>query len=138
MPARKAINESENATEIVIKLDSPFRPSIRLKAFTTPTVAKIVNKMAKGINKRSISKPGIPSLVNQTLKNKIMARLETAEAIRRAFDDIAYPISSANPTEKTGKADRINQVICPTFRLNTTERGMKPNDKSGISTSILM
>ena len=132
------MNEIDNATEIDTKLESPFKPSIRLKAFTTPTVAKTVNKMAKGAIISRISTPGTPNLVNQTLNSEMATKLDMAEAIRRAFDDIAYPISSANPTEKTGKADRINQVICPTFKLNTTERGMKPNDRSGISTSILM
>ena len=37
------MNESEIAVEIPVKLASPFKPSIRLKAFTTPDVATRVN-----------------------------------------------------------------------------------------------
>ena len=51
---------------------------------------------------------GTPSLVSQTFKNKIAKELETTEAISRALDDMAYPISSANPKENAGTADDGN------------------------------
>ena len=51
---------------------------MRLKALTTPTVAKIVNRMPKGANISSVSTPGMPSLDSQTLNNKIATKLEMA------------------------------------------------------------
>ena len=53
------------ATDIAAKPDRPLRPSTRLKAFTTPTVAKIVNKIANGAKINKVSTPGIPILNNK-------------------------------------------------------------------------
>ena len=84
---------------------------MRLKALTTPTVAKIVKKIPKGANISSVSTPGMPRLSNQTLKNKIATKLEAADAINLALGDMPNPKSSASPTEKTGAADNIKRVI---------------------------
>ena len=128
--------DSETATDTVTKLERPFRPSIKLKAFTTPTVAKIVKRIPKGANMSSASTPGMPRLSSQTLNNIIAKKLEAADAINLALGDIAYPKSSANPTAKTGAADKINSVSSCTSRSKTTERGIKPKDRRGIKTSI--
>ena len=95
----------------------------------TPTVAKIVNKIAKGEKTNKVSNTGIPIFNNQTLKKMIASTLDTAEAIRRTLGDMWYPRSSASPTEKTGAADSINNVSSSVLRSNTTASGMKPKDK---------
>ena len=109
-----------------------------MKAFTTPTVAKIVNRIPKGANMSKVSMPGMPRLSSQNLNNKIARKLEAVDAINLALGDMSYPKSSANPTEKTGAADIIKSVSCSASRSNTTERGMKPKDRRGISTRMLM
>ena len=78
------------------------------------------------------------NLISQTFKNKIAKKLEAAEAKSLNLDDIAYPRSSAKPTTNTGIADVINHIISKVFKLNITEIGMKPNDKTGINTKMLM
>ena len=110
---------------------------MRLKALTTPTVAKTVNKIANGenVNKKSI--PGIPNLDNQILKPRSTIKLETADAKRRTLGDIAYPRSSAKPTINTGTADNINKVRSSALRSNTTDTGIKPKDNRGISPRML-
>ena len=45
---------------------------------------------------------------------------------------------AAKPTTNTGIADVINHIISKVFKLNITEIGMKPNDKTGINTKMLM
>ena len=72
--------ESDVATEMLTKLERPLRPSIRLKAFTTPTVANIVKRTANGVKSSNVSKPGIPNLNNQTLNIIIARTLETMDA----------------------------------------------------------
>ena len=104
---------------------------MRLKALTTPTVAKIVNRMPKGVNMSNVSNTGMPRLSSQTLNNKIAIKLEAADAINLALGDMSYPKSSASPTENTGAADRIKSVSCSASRPKTTESGMKPNDRGG-------
>ena len=103
---------------------------MRLKALTTPTVAKIVNRIPKGINISSASTPGMPRLSSQVLNNKIAIKLEIADATSLALGDMSYPKSSANPTENTGAADKIKSVSCSASRSKTTESGMKPNERS--------
>ena len=88
-PELKAIIDNENATETATYLDKPLRPSMRLKALTTPTVAKIVKSIPNGANVRNASKPGTPSLESQTLNKKIATKLDTAEATNLAFGDIS-------------------------------------------------
>ena len=122
-------------------LSSPLgRPAVELSslsnASTTPTVAKIVNRIPKGANISSVSTPGIPSLLSQTLNNKIATEPETADATSLALGDMSYPKSSASPTANTGAADKIKSVSCSTLRSKTTESGMKPKVSRGMSTSI--
>ena len=71
------------------------------------------------------------------MKNKIATRLEAAEAINLALGDISYPKSSANPMTNIGAADKIKSVSCSASSQDT-ESGIKPNDSSGINTSIAM
>ena len=111
---------------------------MRLKELTTPTVAKIVKRMPKGANISSESTPGIPRLSSQTLNTKIAIKLEIADATNLALGDMSYPKSSASPTENTGAADKINNISCSASSPKTRERGMKPKDRRGISTRILM
>ena len=61
-----------------------------------------------------------------------------ADAYSRILADIAYPRSSAKPTRNTGKEDEINQNISLELISNTIERGIKPKDRSGINTRMLM
>ena len=109
-----------------------------MKAFTTPTVAKIVNKIENGTKINAVSRPGIPSLDSQTFNRIIAKTLEIAEETRRILGDILYPRSSAKPTAKTGAPDKINKVSSSALRSQTIDHAMTPNDNNGISPSKLI
>ena len=51
--------------------ESPFNPSMRLKAWATPVVANIVNNIAKGESRKSWSTKKISTLFSQVFKSRI-------------------------------------------------------------------
>ena len=101
--------DNERATEIVIYDDRPLRPSIRLKAFTTPTVAKIVKENSERRKHEQHINAGYTQAVSQTLNSKIVIKLEAADAINRALGDISYP--SPLPVRRKRRERQTRSIV---------------------------
>ena len=109
-----------------------------MKAFTTPTVAKIVNNISLGQSLKSNLGILFQDFQSKLEKINITKRPDNVDANSRHFGSMGKPKSSTIPIKNTGKAVNIKKIISSVFKSNTTASGINPKVKRGMSPNILI